>query len=67
MGASVCLDGPVTTTSKAPLVLRYLLHAHAGPVSPDRTADVLKDFAARPRFEVVQANAKHQAWDVRRQ
>lgn len=66
MGAAVCLDGPVTTKKSAPLVLRYLLHAHTGPVSPDGAAGVLKDFAARPRFEVVKANAKHQAWDVRR-
>ena len=66
MGASVCLDGPVTTTKKAPLVLRYLLHVHAGPVSPDRAAEVFKEFAGRPKFEVVKATAKHQIWDVRR-
>jgi len=60
------MDGLHTTTKKTPLTLRYLLHAHAGPVAPDRAAAVLKDFAARPRFEVVKANAKHQAWDVRR-
>jgi hypothetical protein len=66
MGASVCLDGPVTTTKAKPLTLRYLLHAHAGPIAPDRAAKVLKDFAARPRFEVAKASAKHQAWDVRR-
>jgi hypothetical protein len=66
MGASVCLDGPLTTTKKSPLVLRYLLHAHAGPVSPDRAAAVLKDFAGRPKFGVMKANARHQTWDVRR-
>jgi len=66
MGASVCLDGPVTTTRAKPLTLRYLLHAHAGPIAPDRANAVLRDFAARPRFEVVKANAKHRAWDVRR-
>ena len=57
---------PVPTTRKSPLVLRYLLHAHAGLVSPERAAALLKDFASRPKFEVVKANARHQTWDVRR-
>ena len=66
MGASVCLDGPVTTTKKSPLILRYLLHAHAGPVSADRATATLKDFAERKGFEVVKAGVKHQTFDVRR-
>jgi hypothetical protein len=66
MGASVCLDGPVTTTTKSPLVLRYLLHAHAGPVSAERATTALKDFAARKPFEVIKGTAKHETWDVRR-
>ncbi len=66
MGASACFDEPRTTTKKSPLVLRYLLHAHAGSASADRAGITLKEFAARPRFEVVKATAKHLTWDVRR-
>jgi hypothetical protein len=66
MGASVCLDGPITTTKKSPLALRYLLHAHVGPAKVDRATTTLKDFAARTKFEVVKSTKKHQTWDVRR-
>jgi hypothetical protein len=66
MGASVCLGGSVTTTRQRPLVLRYLLHAHRGPVAPDRAAEVQSEFAARPRFEVARARVKHTAYVIRR-
>lgn len=52
MGAAVCFAGPVTTTTKAPLGLRYRLHAHAGPVDPARAAEVARDFAARPGYRI---------------
>jgi hypothetical protein len=66
MGASVCLNGPVTTTRQRPLVLRYLLHAHRGPAAADRAAAVFKEFADQPRFEVSRAQAKHQTNIIRR-
>jgi hypothetical protein len=66
MGAAVCIDGPVTTSRTKPLVLRYLLHAHAGAANADRAAAAHVEFAKRPPFEVVKATVKHQAWDVRR-
>lgn len=66
MGASVCFDGIHTTTKKTPLVLRYLLHAHAGQVTADRAAVVFKDFSSSAKFEVAKSSAKHQSWDVRR-
>src|SRR5205085_2583972 len=53
MGAAVCLNGPVTTTRKAPLVLRYLLHAHRGGPDRGRAEKAFKAFAARPAYEVV--------------
>ncbi len=66
MGASVCLDGPVTTTRKQPLTLRYLLHAHKGKIDADRAAKVFKEFADSPRYRVVKATVKHTQFVIER-
>jgi hypothetical protein len=66
MGASVCLKGPAATTRKQPLVLRYLLHAHRGAVSAERANQLAKEFAGRPRYEVVKATVKHQQYALQR-
>lgn len=67
MGASVCMKAPVQTTRDNPLVLRYLLHAHVGPVDPDRAAQVAAEFANRPGLEVVKATqVKHRQYLARR-
>jgi hypothetical protein len=66
MGAAVCLGGPVPTTRKQPLVLRYLLHAHRGPVARERADRLAADFAASPRYEVARVQVKHQQYAIRR-
>jgi hypothetical protein len=66
MGAAVCLEKAVTTTRKQPLVLRYLLHAHRGPVSTDRAGEVFRTFAATPRYEVVRVRVPHQQHAIQR-
>jgi hypothetical protein len=66
MGASACMHGPIETTQDKPLVVRYLLHAHDGPIDATRAAKVAKEFAARPDFEVTKAMVKHQQSIVRR-
>ncbi len=66
MGAAVCLNGPVTTTRKQPLTLRYLLHAHAGALDAKRAEEVAKAFAARPRWVVGKAKVKHEHYAVER-
>lgn len=66
MGASPCLNGPLLTTRKHPLALRYLLHAHRGSADRDRSERVGKEFAAQPPFEVVRAQVKHQQYAIRR-
>jgi hypothetical protein len=67
MGASACFDGPVTTTREEPLTLRYLLHAHGGPIDAERAATIQKDFAARPFYTVEKANGvKHRQFVLRR-
>lgn len=66
MGASVCMDGPITTTRKEPLTLRYLLHVHDGDIDADRAEDIAKKFSSRSGFEVVKAQVKHRQSVVRR-
>ncbi|MCE9561537.1 MAG: PmoA family protein [Planctomycetes bacterium] len=66
MGASACFGGPRTTTQKEPLKLRYLLHAHRGPIDVKRADEVFRAFGKRSAFELVKAPGKHTAYAVRR-
>lgn len=66
MGASVCFKGPVNTTRKSPLVLRYLLHVHRGDIDADRANLLARAFAIKPPFEVVPARVKHRQLTIRR-
>ncbi|MCI0705494.1 MAG: PmoA family protein [Planctomycetia bacterium] len=66
MGASSCFAAPRTTTKKEPLTLRYLLHAHRGPLDAKRADEVFKAFSRRSEFELVKAPAKHTAFGVKR-
>lgn len=66
MAASACFGGPRTTTRNDPLTLRYLLHAHRGPLDTKRAAEAFRAFSSRPPFELVKAPARHTAYAVRR-
>jgi hypothetical protein len=66
VGASVCFNGPRTTTRKEPLTLRYLLHAHRGPLEPKRADEAFRACGDRPPFELVKAPAKHTVYGVHR-
>lgn len=66
MGASFCLNDGITITSKTPLTLRYLLHAHSGAYDQQKAERVQRDFAARPDFEVIKGTRKHRQFEVRR-
>ena len=66
MGASACFTGPLTPTKAAPLVLRYLLHAHAGQPDPVRANATFDQFAQRQAFAVTKATVKHETWTVKR-
>ncbi|MEK6262358.1 MAG: PmoA family protein [Planctomycetota bacterium] len=66
MGASACFDGPLTITKAAPLVLRYLLHAHAMQPDPVRVNSIFDHFAQRSAFAITKATVKHETWTVRR-
>lgn len=67
MGASACMKEPLVTTRDRPLVLRYLLHAHGGPLDPHRAEQVARDFAARGPFTVARSTRKHRQYEVTRQ
>ncbi len=66
MGASVCRDGSLVTTQADPLVFRYLLHVHDGPVDAKRAERVAAEFAARPGFVVEKSAARHRQYVARR-
>jgi Methane oxygenase PmoA len=66
MGASACFAEPIVTTKSSPLVLRYLLHAHAGTANTAKSQRVFDQFAASSAFAVSKATVKHETWSVRR-
>jgi hypothetical protein len=66
MGASFCQREPWTIEKAKPLVLRYLLHAHAGEVDPDKATHIAEDFAKRPDFIVEKATKPHRQFEAYR-
>jgi hypothetical protein len=66
MGASPCMNASLTATRRQPLVLRYLLHAHAGPSDAARAAELAARFYASPAYEVFRVQVKHQQYEIRR-
>ncbi|MCE9531902.1 MAG: PmoA family protein, partial [Planctomycetes bacterium] len=66
MGASTCMDGPVLTTRKLPLMLRYLLHAHKGKIDAERAEKVLKEFGETKPYVATKATVKHTQFVIER-
>jgi hypothetical protein len=64
MGASFCMDEGFTVKREQPLVLRYLLHAHAGDYDGDRAEAVMEAFASRRGFEVAKSKQPHRQYEV---
>lgn len=64
MGASVCRDGPLVVDPDKPLVLKYLLHAHAGALNAPRAAALAAEFAHDPGYVVVKADRPHVGFEV---
>jgi len=67
MGASFGMHEPYEFAADDPLVLRYLLHAHAGRYHAAKAARVAEEFAKRPGFEVKKSERSHRQWEVERQ
>jgi hypothetical protein len=66
MGASLCRDNDIVLRQESPLVARYLLHAHAGPLDAPRAAAISAEFQHTPTYEVVKAEMPHVNLVVRR-
>lgn len=80
MGASFCLKDGYKITGDSPLkdeasantpatkslVLRYLLHSHAGAYDHGQATAVQKAFAQRPGFVVRKSSRKHRQFEVER-
>jgi len=66
MGASFCLQEGFTVTAEQPLVLRYLLHAHAGACDQAKADAIQNQFASRPGFKVEKATQRHHQFMVNR-
>ncbi|MCF6314476.1 MAG: PmoA family protein [Verrucomicrobiales bacterium] len=66
IGASLCMHEALDIKKNAPLKLRYLLHAHTGPVDADHAQQQAKNFAQRPGFTVAKGKAKHHQFEVKR-
>lgn len=64
MGASICMDGPLTVTRARPLRLRFLLHAHAGPIDAAAADAIAAQFADWPEYDVVRSSKPHQHYEV---
>ena len=65
MGASPCMDGPLQTTRSAPLRIRFLLHAHAGPIKSSRANNIAEQFSKWPEFDVIKSSKPHQQYEIR--
>lgn len=65
MGASLCMNGPLQTTRRNPLRLRFLLHAHRGSVDANSASIVAEQFASWPVFGVVKSSKPHQQFEIR--
>jgi hypothetical protein len=59
MGASFNRTGSYVIERKRPLVLRYLLHAHAGVADPNSANAVAKEFNERRGFQLSRHSGPH--------
>jgi hypothetical protein len=64
MGAAFCLSEGHTITAATPLILRYLLHSHAGAYDADRASAVAQAFATRRGFEIAKSKQPHRQFEV---
>lgn len=65
MGASPCMDGPLQTSRSTPLQIRFLLHAHAGPIDPSRADSIAEQFSGWPEFDVIKSSKLHEQYSLR--
>jgi hypothetical protein len=64
IGCSACFDGPRMVERTNPLVLRYLLHIHAGRIDPAAANQVLESWTALPMRKVVKSMKPYRMYEV---
>ena len=66
MGPGVSRQNDVTIERESPLVLRYLLHLHRGPLDPIVAKQTAAAFAKLPPYEVAKPEGRHRQFTVQR-
>jgi hypothetical protein len=66
MGPSGCRNAAITTTKTKPLVLRYLLWAHAGEHDATKCDGLFKDFSGSKAWVTRKSQKKHTFYEVER-
>ena len=64
MGASLCMDANMIVSAERPMVLRYLLVAHAQSYNEGATRMEAEAFAKRPPFQIGKRGTPHEQWEV---
>jgi len=64
MGASPGMHGPLMTSQAKPLVVRYLLHAHDGPLDAKRANTISDAFAKRKPYQVRKSSIRHHMFET---
>jgi hypothetical protein len=67
MGASICRDAPLMLRHDEPTTLRYLLHAHAGPVDAEQADRIAKKFHRSPTFAITKGTRPHHRFTIIRE
>lgn len=66
MGCSPGMHRPLIATRDEPLVLRYLLHIHRGPIDAGRAAAVAEEFASFPSYRIIKSTQPHHHFEIER-
>jgi len=64
IGPSLSRDAAVSLSPQTPLVVRYLLVVHSGPVDPQRLTRLADEFDARPPLAVKKGTQAHHQWQL---
>ncbi|HVJ68851.1 MAG TPA: PmoA family protein [Caulifigura sp.] len=64
MGPSVCHSAPLVVRRSQPLMLRYLLHPHSGPVDQEKATTVQTEWHSRPLLTVRKSTKPHHQFEI---
>jgi len=67
MIASPCMQNPIVISRAQPWTLRYLLHAHSGPVNAERAKAIADQFDQSPVLQLVSAGQPNLKYQLQRE